>query len=430
MRDDQDAPSRRRFLRTGLLGTVLGTAGCLRFAGGGNETTEPATTERETAGTETSTNTATPVPTPTPTSTPAPTPMPTPTSEPEGADFLFTYDDVTRQLVIRYIGGGRLRAGSLDIRGSNGKSVGWPALGSTDASPSEILESGATATLGPDVRNWGRVPKPDETVRVVFVGQGSPATLGRFTVPETAPGPVTVTPIDSFAFSRAGLSFQDDEDHLATLPSVWFSPDGERTAVEINELNTFEITNTDTGAAVTVSIDDHRSVVVEDLSFQLYDKMGEFSSTLNVRATATSDDDNPNRYLSASVEGDADTFSEKTFADYKVTLLKDGATMDATDVQRLPVGHPKEFEVTVGETVEASFNAGEIPGAALQESWLRTQDDTTLRPRELQYDESTNRYVARFDGSGISEGTHRVVVRCRDPETRVWLAEFKNEFTA
>ena len=59
------------------------------------------------------------------------------------------------------------------------------------ADTNQQLDTGATAVLGPEVLNWHQPVGRGETIRLIYVGQDTPATLGRFTPPES--GTLTAT---------------------------------------------------------------------------------------------------------------------------------------------------------------------------------------------------------------------------------------------
>jgi hypothetical protein len=441
--------SRRRFLQTAFLGTVLGTTGCLRFAGG-DETTEPATTEAQTTERD-----ATPRPTPTDTATRAPTRTPTPANQPDGATFRFEYAADEQRVVIRYAGGGRLRAGSVEIESSSSNAVGWPNLGSTIARSDEFLQQGATAVLGPNILNWEQAPDAGETIRVVFDGQGTTATLGRFTVPDTAtPSPTpteapTDTPTEAptetpagtptatetgeadgtFQFSRGGMAGRETEEYLATMPLVEMVSDGRLQTLEIDGSTAFRIRNTDTGTSVRLSVDEGQSLRTKSLTLLAYSARGTIAGEPRVRGEPVDATGYDPKELSATIESDADTFSAEPFAGYRVTIFQDGTALDATEIQELPVGHPKEFDSTVGDTIEWSFNAGEMPGEAIEVGWIRTEGGDRVETESLRYDESANRYVASLSASAVPDGTHRAVIECTDPDSGVGLAHFSNRLT-
>lgn len=152
MTDDAGTPSRRQFLKAGLAGTALGASGCLRLSQGGEEST-PDSTE-------------TPV-------------------DLTSAQFEFHYDPASDEVTITYNGGVNLTSRNLQIRHSDGKQVMWAALGSTAEATDEQLTTGATATIGPNIRNWNQPVGPTATIRLVYTGKDTSTTLGRFTPTES-----------------------------------------------------------------------------------------------------------------------------------------------------------------------------------------------------------------------------------------------------
>ena len=146
MMDGTWGTNRRTFLRLGVTGALVSTAGC----------SQEFTTSSESDETE---------------RTPP---------DLDRASFEFRYDAQRRQATIEYTGGAPLRAGNIQIRTDSEKQVSWAELGSTTADTDQRLETGSTAVLGEDIINWGDVVPPDTSIRLVYTGQETPATLGRF----------------------------------------------------------------------------------------------------------------------------------------------------------------------------------------------------------------------------------------------------------
>ena len=117
-----------------------------------------------------------------------------PTSSLGDATFTFEYAADSRKVTIQFNGGADIIASELQVRSSTGAQVGWAQLGSTITGPDERISAGATAVLGRDILNWGQPVGAGETIRLVHVGQDSPATLGRFTPPESSTLTSTVPP--------------------------------------------------------------------------------------------------------------------------------------------------------------------------------------------------------------------------------------------
>lgn len=161
MTDDQPTSLRRQFLKLGLTGSVLGTSGCMRTISGGDDQSTPARTATEN-----------------PTKTQI-------SPDLSSAQFSFDYDSQVQRVTIQFNGGASITAGNLQIREAGGKQVSWPELGSTLADTNQQLDSGATAVLGPNILNWNQPVENEATIRLVFTGQDTPATLGRFSPPET-----------------------------------------------------------------------------------------------------------------------------------------------------------------------------------------------------------------------------------------------------
>lgn len=139
-------PRRRTFLQLGVTGALLGTAGCSQQVTTSLGTEEPERTPPDL----------------------------------DGATFVFRYDTQERQAVIEFTGGTPLRAGNVQIRTESGKQVSWAELGSTTTDTDQPLETGSTAVLGAEILNWDAEVAPDASIRLVYTGQETPATLGRF----------------------------------------------------------------------------------------------------------------------------------------------------------------------------------------------------------------------------------------------------------
>lgn len=173
MTDGTWGANRRAFLRLGLTGALVGTAGCSQEF---TTSSEPEEAER--------------------------TPP-----DLDRASFEFRYDEQSRRATIEYTGGAPIRGGNVQIRTESEKQVSWAELGSTTTDIDQRLEAGSTAVLGEEVINWGEAVPPDASIRLVYTGQETPATLGRFeptatttlttTVPTSATPAETATPTET-----------------------------------------------------------------------------------------------------------------------------------------------------------------------------------------------------------------------------------------
>ena len=137
MTDRGQTSRRREFLRLGLTGALLSTAGCSQ-----QFTSSIGTDEGE--------------------RTPP---------DLDGATFVFRYDAQSRSVEIEFTGGTPLRAGNVQIRTESGTHVPWAELGSTTTDTDQRLEAGSTAMLGEDVINWRAEVAPDESIRLVYTGR-------------------------------------------------------------------------------------------------------------------------------------------------------------------------------------------------------------------------------------------------------------------
>ena len=115
------------------------------------------------------------------------------------ARFNFEYDADAQKTTIEFTGGTSITAGNLRIQQDGGKEILWPELGSTTAGSDEQIEPGDTAELGPNILNWEVPIDSDDTIRLIYIGKDAPATLERFTPPESTNTTTTVpASIDEF----------------------------------------------------------------------------------------------------------------------------------------------------------------------------------------------------------------------------------------
>jgi len=152
MRDDDYTSLRREFLGVGLTGTMIGLAGC---------------TEYINLDTSSENNDEGPIP------------------DIDTAGFRFDYDNERQAVTIEFTGGANIKAGNLQIQHEGGREVRWAELGSTTAGPDEYIKTGATAVLGSEVLNWETPIQSDGLIRVIYVGKETPATLDRYSPPES-----------------------------------------------------------------------------------------------------------------------------------------------------------------------------------------------------------------------------------------------------
>lgn len=180
MSDDRYTSLRRRVLSLGLTGAIAGIAGCSGMV--------EVETEDE--------------------SEPEPDDTSGPSADIDAASFTFNYNSGAQQVEIVFNGGAGITASNLQVQHTSGKEVIWAELGSTAAGPDEEISSGATAVLGPDVLNWEVPITEDETVRLIYVGKETPATLERYSPPETTDSESTV-PASISSFSIESQSDQE-----------------------------------------------------------------------------------------------------------------------------------------------------------------------------------------------------------------------------
>lgn len=157
MRPDDETSGRRWFLRFAASGGIISLAGC---------SGEPTEQQSSSEGGQTEETEQTPL-------------------SLDTVSFEFQYAAEKRQLSIEYTGGARLKGGNIQLQTESGRQVTWAELGSTVVNPNDRLEAGATAVIGETIINWGRPITSGELVRLVYTGQETPATLGRYTAPTT-----------------------------------------------------------------------------------------------------------------------------------------------------------------------------------------------------------------------------------------------------
>lgn len=194
MRDIDYNSLRREFLGIGLTGAMAGLAGCNSINVGSDEESPNI----ETAG------------------------------------FKFSYDEAAKQVQIEFIGGAAIDAGNVRIQNDAGREVLWAELGSTTAGVDEDIEAGAVAVLGPNILNWGTPIEGGETIRVIYTGKDTPATLTRYTPnseEDQTPEDDSTTPEDGeYSFEKvltnwSGSASTDDDEYITTIQT-----DGSSTA--------------------------------------------------------------------------------------------------------------------------------------------------------------------------------------------------------
>jgi hypothetical protein len=427
MEDDEFVSSRRRILETGALVTVGGTVGCLRLSGSAGETATNTSPETESAtatprGTATPQGTATDsTQTPSESDTATQSPDGTPESEPENAAFEFEFRPADQQLAVTYTGGGRLRAGTVWLESTGGKRVTWPKLGSTLAAAEEVLTEGATAVLGPQILNWATPVGRDETIRVVFRGEGSPSTLARFTPPETAsPTEAQTSSLDvEIGFSRNVSGIDGNGTVVTANPSIDLRP-----PPAMRRAFSFEVENVDTGKSVTVAVESDEAPETLAAIFDINGAQGRVK-----RLEGTLDCWNDSRFVEVDVgiDGDEATFSEQNYAEYRITMRDEESVVDRTEPHVVPVAHPLEFEHSVEDGIlEFSFNAGELPADADIHAVIPTPSgDVTVT--DTEYDPSANRYVGRVSADAVPSGTYTARMTISEAATGIRILTLEGD---
>lgn len=242
------------------------------------------------------------------------------------ADFSFDYHDNQKQAVIRYDGGADIVAGDLQIRSSTGLEVRWPQLGSTVASPEDLIEPGAAAVLNETILNWGEPVARDETIRLVHIGGDAPATLGRFTPSESSTLTSTVPPTD-VSTEGSGTSTQVPDTTAPSITAFSLSnPSGRelRTSFESDEeLSSIEVTISGTEAVTLTMTDFSESVSggthTYEATYQA-NSDGDYTATLNEATDGNGNDGAENQSVTLSIASQSnilfsDNFDDGTYDD-------------------------------------------------------------------------------------------------------------------
>ena len=191
MRDTDYTSLRREFLGVGLTGAMVGLAGC-----SDSVTIETGSDDEDDGSTE--------------------------TPDIDTAGFSFSYDETAKQAQIEFTGGAAIDAGNVQVQHDAGREVLWAELGSTAAGPQEDIEAGAVAVLGPEILNWDAPIEGGETIRLIYIGKETPATLERYTPPgetdtgTTVPASISEFSIDASSDQQLRVSFIADK-QLETL---------------------------------------------------------------------------------------------------------------------------------------------------------------------------------------------------------------------
>lgn len=273
----------------------------------------------------------------------------TTSSEPEtpksenlsSAAFSFEYRTEENQISIQYDGGADIVAGDLQIRSSSGLEVQWPQLGSTVASPEDLIDPGATAVLGETILNWGEAMTRQDTVRLVHMGGDAPATLGRFSPPESSSEDTIAPSITGFSLSNPSgqqlrTSFESDED----LASIRVSISGEETVT----LRTDQFSETDRG-----------NIYTYEATYQASSN-GEYTATLDQASDTSGNDGSSSQSATISVGSQSQSVIYRDDFDYD-SYLSNWQIRDDHD------GPGISIEIEDGQlihTVDGNNNGGNI----------------------------------------------------------------------
>jgi hypothetical protein len=176
MRDTDYKSLRRDFLGVGLTGAMVGLAGCTDSisvdTGSDDDSSEESTNQRPDLA---------------------------------SVELSFSYNAAEQQATVEFVGGADIKAGNVQIRQGSETKVAWSDLGSTTAASDQNISPGATAVLGENILNWGQTVAEDDLIRVVYTGRDSPATLERYSPPESTDSESTVpASISGFRLESSG----------------------------------------------------------------------------------------------------------------------------------------------------------------------------------------------------------------------------------
>jgi len=176
MRDTDYTSLRREFLGVGLTGAMVGLAGC-----SDSVTVETGSDDDDT---EESTNQS---------------------PDLASVELSFSYSAAEQQMTIEFVGGADIKAGNVRLQQGSETQVSWAELGSTTSNPDQNISPGATAVLGENILNWGQPVAEDDLIRVVYTGGETPATLERYSPPESTDSESTVpASISGFTLENSG----------------------------------------------------------------------------------------------------------------------------------------------------------------------------------------------------------------------------------
>lgn len=188
MTDDDLTSLRRQVLKAGLTGSIVATAGCINNTN--VETDSPDSDDQSEDGGEENADQD--------------------DGESQGpniasAELSFEYSSADQQVTIEFAGGADIKAGNVRVQQGSETQVSWAELGSTTANPDQNIRPGATAILGENILNWGQPIAEDDLVRIVYTGGETPATLERYSPPESTDSESTVpASISGFTLESSG----------------------------------------------------------------------------------------------------------------------------------------------------------------------------------------------------------------------------------
>jgi len=318
-----------------------------------------------------------------------------------GANFSFEYAAEQEQVTIQYNGGASVVAGNLQVRSSAGLRVQWPQLGSTVADPDAFISTGATAVLGAGILNWGEPIGDNDTIRLVHVGRDAPATLGRFTPPESSTLTSTVPPTDApteepiATFTEEPTvtpTVEPDTDAPSITAFSLSNPSGQylRTSFDSDEqLATIE---------VSVSGAEDTTLTTGDFGETTSDGIYTYEATYE----ANSDGD-----YTATVDEAVDESGNDGASEQSVSLPIDTT---APTISSLSITNPVDRDLTISFESTESLSTGEVRLTGAEESTLSLSDfsesvsDGTYTYEATYEANSDGDYTATLDEAADGSG--------------------------
>lgn len=200
--------------------------------------------------------------------------------------------------------------------------------------------------------------------------------------------------------SNTGFQGFDPADTtFAITPNVLI--DGE---LAMDESVEFEVTNEETDSSVTLSPTEEADEAFSDrVRFNLFHRSGDLVEEPHIENVFGDEE------IDAEIEGDEDTFTETTIADYDVTLLVDGEELASAESRELTIGYSPQPEAqTDGDRLVVTTDPSGIDADRDVEFELYESGEVGehLTVRESgTYDADLDRFVYEFDRDDFEHDT-------------------------